>query len=811
MDLDAVLDEFEFHEDQAEKNVPRVCPTDTGFFSPTAETGPVSLVEPVAPSPSPSPSPAVRTEDTASCSANLSTRYDLPPPPPLPQIPSASQTIGECEIETSQDTVSHETSQEIINGLGTPPREEDNELVVAVDSVEEPSSVLPGEPLIPRAKENDDYVDTLEVEEYLEHLRAEEDNYVDEEQVEKYLREISLEKSEQTLIEKMTTSEANTGENVSNTQPEPDQDQSCEPDTVRETEQEGSSVEPVETDQSPASSPEPGPVSALEISELESDLEPVIESQAQPGPYVEEAEYVDLDSLATDLEPQISREEREAREASPPPYSEVDPLPSAGRPTSLELEPEQQGEVVLGAPGATPSNPGGPRGESSLLAGLSEEQLLLGRVQPYWVPDSEAPQCMICSVRFTLVKRRHHCRACGKVLCGQCCSDKQYLQYLEREGRVCTPCRTVLERLERAETGEQTVRRPNPANPMEYCSTVPVSEQVRAAGSGPPPSVMVPVSVLKRQGGPGGVSSSAGAAAAGENKSVMFSDGIRPGGDLTELDGREPHRTLGRRPGARGRASRRRGRAQGPAGGQDVAASMMPSEGLPLVSGRGQVEEEEIIVWFSAGTSVSFVINKNMSVVTKQLHYLPLNNKLCWNFATRGLNSVGQDEVVILLEVEEGEQLPPREVFTMLQALYQQAGAGTPVTEMGHISVGSNYLGSSQHGGWLFVRHSHQTVQDLLMPPPPVLFGLLIMRWEIPWARVFPLRLMLRLGAEFRYYPSPLVSVRNRGAVYGEVGHTIMNVLSDFKNYTYAMQTIRGMVIHMTAGATDISLPKNRY
>ena len=34
-----------------------------------------------------------------------------------------------------------------------------------------------------------------------------------------------------------------------------------------------------------------------------------------------------------------------------------------------------------------------------------------------------------------------------------------------------------------------------------------------------------------------------------------------------------------------------------------------------------------------------------------------------------GLTSVGQDEVVILLEVEEGETLPPREVFTMLQVL----------------------------------------------------------------------------------------------------------------------------------------------
>jgi len=245
-------------------------------------------------------------------------------------------------------------------------------------------------------------------------------------------------------------------------------------------------------------------------------------------------------------------------------------------------------------------------------------------------------------------------------------------------------------------------------------------------------------------------------------------------------------------------------------GAQDVCASMLPPEGLPLVSGLGAVEEEEVLVWFSAGTYVNFVMNKNLTVITKQLHYPPIN-KLCWNFATRGLTSVGQDEVVVLLEVAEDEQLPPREVFTMLQALYEQAGAGAPVAEMGHISVGSDYLGSNAHGGWLFIRHTHQAVADLVLPPPPLLFAVLIMRWEIPWARVFPLRLMLRLGAEFRYYPAPLVSVRGRKPVYGEIGHTIMNVLADFKNYTYALPTIRGMVIHMVTGRTDILLPKNRY
>lgn len=39
----------------------------------------------------------------------------------------------------------------------------------------------------------------------------------------------------------------------------------------------------------------------------------------------------------------------------------------------------------------------------------------LGSRQPEWVPDAEAPNCMKCNQKFTFTKRRHHCRACGKV------------------------------------------------------------------------------------------------------------------------------------------------------------------------------------------------------------------------------------------------------------------------------------------------------------------------------------------------------------------------------------------------------------
>lgn len=53
--------------------------------------------------------------------------------------------------------------------------------------------------------------------------------------------------------------------------------------------------------------------------------------------------------------------------------------------------------------------------EDSLPANTCKDGLVLGQKQPTWVPDSEAPNCMNCKVKFTFTKRRHHCRACGKV------------------------------------------------------------------------------------------------------------------------------------------------------------------------------------------------------------------------------------------------------------------------------------------------------------------------------------------------------------------------------------------------------------
>ncbi|XP_050505973.1 lateral signaling target protein 2 homolog isoform X1 [Diabrotica virgifera virgifera] len=61
---------------------------------------------------------------------------------------------------------------------------------------------------------------------------------------------------------------------------------------------------------------------------------------------------------------------------------------------------------------------------------------------PIWIPDVEAPKCMSCRVNFTVVKRRHHCRNCGKVFCARCSSNSVPLPKfgLTKPVRVCNKC-----------------------------------------------------------------------------------------------------------------------------------------------------------------------------------------------------------------------------------------------------------------------------------------------------------------------------------------------------------------------------------
>ncbi|XP_038237557.1 FYVE, RhoGEF and PH domain-containing protein 1 isoform X3 [Dermochelys coriacea] len=85
-----------------------------------------------------------------------------------------------------------------------------------------------------------------------------------------------------------------------------------------------------------------------------------------------------------------------------------------------------------------------PREEEEPWAGLLGREL--GRRAPTPIRENEVTLCMQCQEPFAaLTKRRHHCRACGRVVCGKCSEFRARLLYdNNRPNRVCGGCFAAL-------------------------------------------------------------------------------------------------------------------------------------------------------------------------------------------------------------------------------------------------------------------------------------------------------------------------------------------------------------------------------
>ncbi|NWX88528.1 FGD6 protein, partial [Nothoprocta pentlandii] len=101
-----------------------------------------------------------------------------------------------------------------------------------------------------------------------------------------------------------------------------------------------------------------------------------------------------------------------------------------------------------------------------------EENSPLGSKAPIWIPDTRATMCMICTSEFTLTWRRHHCRACGKIVCQACSSNKHGLDYMKNQpARVCDHCFRELQK----QDNQYTPKSGSPVNhksPSSALSTV---------------------------------------------------------------------------------------------------------------------------------------------------------------------------------------------------------------------------------------------------------------------------------------------------------------------------------------------------
>uniref|UniRef100_A0A672SFP6 Zinc finger FYVE domain-containing protein 16-like n=1 Tax=Sinocyclocheilus grahami TaxID=75366 RepID=A0A672SFP6_SINGR len=399
-------------------------------------------------------------------------------------------------------------------------------------------------------------------------------------------------------------------------------------------------------------------------------------------------------------------------------------------------------------------------GESPDPPGLEVEGL--GSKQPPWVPDSEAPNCMNCEQKFTFTKRRHHCRACGKVYCANCCNRKCRLKYLDKEARVCVICHVTIQRAQAHERMmSPTGPSPNPNIPSEYCSTIPPMQQARAAGTlnSPPPTVMVPVSVLKHPGNDGFPR---------EQKHVWFADGILPNGEVADTTKLSVQ-------------TRRSSQESSPVTPDPHFAFAVFLLFFCHCIADVLVEERpaacQILLLLEEGgpQPLTFVLNANLLVNVKIVTY---DGKRCWCLSSNGLQGVGQKELVFIIECLPEENSLPRDVFNLYVSLYQDAQKGKFIEHLGNVTFTDSFLGSKDHGGVLFFTPTFQPLDGLALPQVSFLCGVLIQKLEVPWAKVFPLRLLLALGVQYNVYPCTLVSVRFRDSVFKETGHTIMNLLT---------------------------------
>ncbi|XP_076009242.1 zinc finger FYVE domain-containing protein 9 [Genypterus blacodes] len=400
---------------------------------------------------------------------------------------------------------------------------------------------------------------------------------------------------------------------------------------------------------------------------------------------------------------------------------------------------------------------------------LSKERAAaLGEVAPEWIPDTQAQVCMKCGVRFTFTKRRHHCRACGKVFCALCSSLKFRLTHLDG-----TPPRIK----RRVWFADDILNKQSESAPTTPVRGPTFSPLMRRAMGGPikSPTCSPQMPRALRPHKPP-VNEACGPY--GWGTSALVSSHISSSANLIPLEGLPPILTS---TGVKG----------------DYTVEEQPSEMLliqELESGRPK--------------PLVFVLNANLLAMVKLVNYV---NRKCWCVTSKGMHAVGLVEVVVLLQCLPEEKSFPKDIFNHFIQLYRDSLTGKSVSHLSLSLFSGSFLGSEDHAGFLYVRSTLQSLQGLPLPNQPYLFGLLVHRAEVAWAKAFPLRLMLRLGAEYRFYPCPLYSVRFRKALFGEIGHTVMRLLVDFRNYRYSLPAVPGLTVDLEAQRTCIKIPKSSY
>jgi hypothetical protein len=144
-------------------------------------------------------------------------------------------------------------------------------------------------------------------------------------------------------------------------------------------------AEPTVDESVEMAAPAPAPAAAPSKEKKTPAPAPAPEKKA-PAPEPEPAP----EKKAPAPEPEPSSEPAPASEPEPEPVPEPEPAPEPEPPKEKPSEAERFGS-------------------------------------PKWIGDDEFPGCMVCDEEFWLFRRRHHCRACGWLVCDACSPQRREL------------------------------------------------------------------------------------------------------------------------------------------------------------------------------------------------------------------------------------------------------------------------------------------------------------------------------------------------------------------------------------------------
>ena len=82
--------------------------------------------------------------------------------------------------------------------------------------------------------------------------------------------------------------------------------------------------------------------------------------------------------------------------------------------------------------------------EATPASSAKAEAAVLRRESAQWMPNAAASSCLVCHKAFNgLTTRRHHCRVCGRLVCGAC-SRARAPRRGKRPARCCDTCRVEM-------------------------------------------------------------------------------------------------------------------------------------------------------------------------------------------------------------------------------------------------------------------------------------------------------------------------------------------------------------------------------